>query len=119
MHYQVGGSLTTDAPSYVERRADAEFAQALGRGHESALHGVAVSPDGQSIASAGRDRKLMLWNLPEILAQDEVTAACVWVGDYLQHNPTVADEDRNLCDSVLPSPESSRLSLFCICLLLP
>ncbi|MEM6432855.1 MAG: AAA-like domain-containing protein, partial [Cyanobacteria bacterium P01_D01_bin.115] len=32
MHYQVGGSLTTDAPSYVERQADRLFSAALERG---------------------------------------------------------------------------------------
>ena len=32
MHYQVGGSLTKDAPSYIERRADSEFTDALQRG---------------------------------------------------------------------------------------
>ncbi|MEO0886448.1 MAG: AAA-like domain-containing protein, partial [Cyanobacteria bacterium J06648_10] len=32
MHYQVGGSLTKDAPSYVERRADSELVDALQRG---------------------------------------------------------------------------------------
>ncbi|MEO0378436.1 MAG: AAA-like domain-containing protein, partial [Cyanobacteria bacterium P01_A01_bin.17] len=32
MHYQVGGSLTTNAPSYVERKADREFTDALQRG---------------------------------------------------------------------------------------
>ncbi|MEL6940976.1 MAG: AAA-like domain-containing protein, partial [Cyanobacteria bacterium J06598_1] len=32
MHYQVGGSLTTDAPSYVERQADKLFSAALERG---------------------------------------------------------------------------------------
>ncbi|MEL7226133.1 MAG: AAA-like domain-containing protein, partial [Cyanobacteria bacterium J06576_12] len=32
MHYQVGGSLTTDAPSYIERQADTAFTSALQRG---------------------------------------------------------------------------------------
>ena len=32
MKYQVGGSLTTDAPSYIRRRADDDFAQALQQG---------------------------------------------------------------------------------------
>ncbi|MEM6868784.1 MAG: AAA-like domain-containing protein, partial [Cyanobacteria bacterium P01_C01_bin.121] len=32
MHYQVGGSLTTDAPSYIERKADRDFVDALRRG---------------------------------------------------------------------------------------
>ena len=32
MHYQVGGSLTTDAPSYIERQADTDFVLALQRG---------------------------------------------------------------------------------------
>ena len=32
MHYQVGGSLTTDAPSYIERKADSDFIDALRRG---------------------------------------------------------------------------------------
>ncbi|MEL6355080.1 MAG: WD40 repeat domain-containing protein, partial [Cyanobacteria bacterium J06627_28] len=65
-------------------------------GHDSALSTVAISPDGQLIASGGRDRKIILWNLPAILAQDEVTAACEWVTDYLTHNPEVADYE-TLC----------------------
>ncbi|MEL6778343.1 MAG: AAA-like domain-containing protein, partial [Cyanobacteria bacterium J06597_16] len=32
MHYQVGGSLATDAPSYIERKADRAFVDALRRG---------------------------------------------------------------------------------------
>ncbi|MEL7333333.1 MAG: WD40 repeat domain-containing protein, partial [Cyanobacteria bacterium J06560_2] len=56
----------------------------------------AVSPDGRLIASGGRDRKIILWNLPAILAQDEVTAACEWVSDYLQHGSQSTDY-RTLC----------------------
>ena len=66
------------------------------RGHQSALSALAVSPNGQFIASAGRDRKIILWNLPDILAQDEVASACAWISDYLAHNPAVS-EHRNLC----------------------
>ncbi|MEL7523320.1 MAG: hypothetical protein AAGJ80_17170, partial [Cyanobacteria bacterium J06553_1] len=65
-------------------------------GHDSALQAVAVSPDGSVIASGGRDRKIILWNLPAILAQDEVTAACEWVRNYLQHGSQAADY-RSLC----------------------
>ncbi|MEM9089736.1 MAG: AAA-like domain-containing protein [Cyanobacteria bacterium P01_F01_bin.53] len=32
MHYQVGGSLTTQAPSYIERQADDDLIAAIGRG---------------------------------------------------------------------------------------
>ncbi|MEL6552080.1 MAG: AAA-like domain-containing protein [Cyanobacteria bacterium J06621_11] len=70
-------------------------------GHESALNTVATSPDGELIASAGLDRKIIVWNLPEILAQDEVTTACEWVNHYLQYNPNVA-ADRDLCSDVAP-----------------
>ncbi|MEM9150936.1 MAG: hypothetical protein AAGB19_10835, partial [Cyanobacteria bacterium P01_F01_bin.3] len=65
-------------------------------GHESALNAVAVSPDGKFIASAGHDRKIIMWNLPAILAQDEVTAACEWVSNYLKHNLKV-EQYKTLC----------------------
>ena len=74
-------------------------------GHESALNAVAVSPDGKFIASAGHDRKIIMWNLPAILAQDEVSAACEWVSNYLKHNlkveqyKTLGSESAN--DSVI------------------
>ncbi|MEL7357913.1 MAG: AAA-like domain-containing protein [Cyanobacteria bacterium J06560_6] len=72
-------------------------------GHDSALNAVAVSPDGRLIASGGRDRKIILWNLPAILAQDEVTAACEWVRNYLKHGSQAADYPA-LCSKSTHSP---------------
>ncbi|MEO0770242.1 MAG: WD40 repeat domain-containing protein, partial [Cyanobacteria bacterium J06649_4] len=71
-------------------------------GHESALSALAVNSEGSLVASAGRDRKIILWNLPAILAQDEVTAACEWVADYLTHNPEVADYETLCSESAAP-----------------
>ncbi|MEO1444690.1 MAG: AAA-like domain-containing protein [Cyanobacteria bacterium J06635_11] len=65
-------------------------------GHESALNAISVSPDGEFVASAGRDRKIILWHLPEILSQDEVEAACQWIENYLKNNMRMKD-NQNLC----------------------
>ncbi|MEL7521710.1 MAG: hypothetical protein AAGJ80_08855, partial [Cyanobacteria bacterium J06553_1] len=65
-------------------------------GHESALNALSVSPDGEFVASAGRDRKIILWHLPKILAQNEVEAACQWIENYLKNNVRMKD-NQNLC----------------------
>ena len=75
------------------------------------LNSFSVSQDGKLLATVGNDGSVKLW---EIETLDRLIArVCKWVGDYLQHNPSVGESDRDLCDDVtetITSPISSSPS---------
>ena len=57
------------------------------------------SPDGKEIATAGSDRKVVIWKIEEILQLDELDYACKQVRGYLQNGPVVGGEEvRSLCN---------------------
>ncbi len=58
---------------------------------------VAFSPDGKAIATAISDGTLKLWNLD---LDDLLVRGCNWARDYLNNNPNVKKEDKELCRGI-------------------
>jgi len=60
-------------------------------GHSNSLWSAVFSADGQTLATAGEDYKIRLWNLERIVQLDTLEYACSWVKDYL--NPSRGNSD--------------------------
>ncbi|MDJ0594235.1 MAG: hypothetical protein QNJ72_30375, partial [Pleurocapsa sp. MO_226.B13] len=52
-----------------------------------------------TLATAGEDGKVILWNLDNILPLSLVEYGCNWIQDYLHHSPEISQRDRHLCFS--------------------
>ncbi|WP_017303120.1 WD40 repeat domain-containing protein [Spirulina subsalsa] len=62
--------------------------------HRERVTAIAWSPDGLILVTAGGDSTVYLWSLDlQVLLEQ----GCLWLRDYLRHNPNVRDGDRNLC----------------------
>jgi WD40 repeat protein len=70
-------------------------------GHQGRVWRLAWHPNGLELASAGEDKLVLVWELNKVQSVSQVEAfACHWLQDYLQSDPLLSQEDRNLC---LPS----------------
>ena len=58
---------------------------------------MVFSPDGKTIAFAGTDGMVKLWNLD---LNDLLNNICIWIGDYLSNNTYVSKKDKSLCDDL-------------------
>jgi WD40 repeat protein len=67
------------------------------QGHDNSIWSVTFSLDSQTLATAGEDAKIILWNLNNIRHLNSLQYGCNWIKAYLQHNPEVDQQDRNLC----------------------
>ena len=68
-------------------------------GHNGGVHGVSFSyPDGQIIASASLDGSIKLWSTEVLDFDGLVSRGCSMLQNYLNTNPNISQQDRNLCD---------------------
>jgi WD40 repeat protein len=71
-------------------------------GHSNEVFSVSFSPDGKTLASGSRDKTVILWNLD---FDDLLVRSCNWVRPYLQNNPNVSADDKQLCDGIGTKPK--------------
>ncbi|MDJ0703137.1 MAG: AAA-like domain-containing protein [Leptolyngbyaceae cyanobacterium MO_188.B28] len=69
-------------------------------GHTDGVNGLDFSPNGQFIVSASDDRRLILWDLNQVLNFDRILEyGCRRIQDYLRTNIELEARDRHLCDN--------------------
>ncbi|WP_318731521.1 MULTISPECIES: eIF2A-related protein [unclassified Roseofilum] len=66
-------------------------------GHEGAITALQFSPDGQLLMSRSSDRKVIVWNMDDILTANPLDLGCDWVRDYLVNSLNVEEGDRGVC----------------------
>ena len=99
-----GSSDLTVKIWHVNNKKSDTFGQEIDtfKGHASAVLSVSFSQDSKTLASASTDRTIKLWKLDNLHKkpnneQDILKYGCDWLQDYLQTNPNVKEEDKNIC----------------------
>jgi WD40 repeat protein len=67
------------------------------KGHQSRVRSVVFSPDGKQLATASISTA-RIWRVGDM--EDMLKIGCDWVRHYLESNPDVEEEDRDLCEGV-------------------
>ncbi|NJK36995.1 MAG: hypothetical protein HC835_07580 [Oscillatoriales cyanobacterium RM2_1_1] len=93
---QLVASASYDGQVRLWNRHDGTLLKTL-IGHDDGVMGLSFSPDGKILASASRDRTVILWNLD---LNSLVNMTCDWLGDYLENNANVSEDDRHLCKKI-------------------
>ncbi|MDJ0717772.1 MAG: TIR domain-containing protein [Prochloraceae cyanobacterium] len=62
-------------------------------GHKNRVQGVAFSPDGEKIASASGDYRVIIWDL-ELDIERLLTRSCSWLRQYLKDTPNQGQSDK-------------------------
>ena len=65
--------------------------------HKAEVKSVSFSPDGQTLATAGADGKIILWNLN---LEEMLVEGCQVLRESIHHHPNITQRDRRLCDGI-------------------
>ncbi|NEU75090.1 hypothetical protein PI95_021660 [Hassallia byssoidea VB512170] len=71
-------------------------------GHSQAVNDVSFSPDSKMIASSSKDGTVKFWRIDSKQLQTTdldhlLTRSCRWLHDYLENNPKLSNQERDLC----------------------
>lgn len=73
-------------------------------GHSANVRGINFSPDSKTLVSGSADRTIKLWNLASIIKhsaeqpENLLETGCLVIKDYLDNNPNIVTEDREICN---------------------
>ncbi|WP_144053268.1 caspase family protein [Xenococcus sp. PCC 7305] len=68
------------------------------KAHKSGIEDISLHPEGNLLATTGQNGEIKLWKIDSF--EQLITQVCSWMGNYLNHNVTVDNSDRNLCKHV-------------------
>ncbi len=94
-------SASEDRTVKLWRISDGKLLRTLS-GYNNGVISISFSPDGHKIATASLDGTVKIWNidttqLQPLVLDSLLRRACDWLGDYLQTNPKVSQQERQLC----------------------
>ena len=109
LHFSPDGQLlVSGSEDRTVRRWDVKTGELLTtyNGHNSGVTDLSIHPNGSLIASASSDH-VKLWSVNQLVSSADTTLdadalldrSCEWLYDYLQHNPHIGRDERQLCTS--------------------
>ncbi|WP_017717209.1 nSTAND1 domain-containing NTPase [Kamptonema formosum] len=99
-------SADEDGKVYLWRINDGKLLRTFSSGYQAGVISISFSPDGKKFATASLNDTVKIWNIDTAQLQpleldSLLRRACDWLGDYLQTNPKVSPEDRQLCSGLI------------------